>query len=713
MSKQKACILVMAVFTVLAATAVSLPAESRSLNLIVITIDTLRADHVGAYGYKDIETPHIDGLAQEGVVFFKAFTPAPLTLPAHCTLFTGKLPLAHMVRDNGFRVPKSDRTLAEIAGKNGYATAAFIGAFPLDSRFGLDRGFDVYDDHYGSRVVPEMAFLERRADQVNKNAVEWISDNSHRPFFAWIHYFDPHAPYDPPSPFAEEYNRRPYDGEIAYTDHVLGKLLEALDQAGLRKNTLIILTSDHGEGLGEHGERTHGIFIYDSTMRVPLIISLPNILPQGLEIDSQVGLVDIMPTILDFLGWEAPPGLQGRSLVPMISGAEPPSQAPLYMESMAPLLGRNWASLQAIRTDEWKYIDAPIEELYDLKNDSGETINVIEEHPGQAGRLRRILNTMIEEKSSPLLEQQAGREIDADTKRKLSSLGYIRGGGAHKTSEEKPDPKTMITLNNLFNDAVKASESGHPEKANDLFEKILRQQPDFVIGYEYAAHNLHSMGRIQEAIRLLEKAVEEDFATGAILSRLGIYYQEAGRLEESLRVLNKALTINPHDAEAHNHLGVSLYQSGRIEDAVSAFQKALSLDKSYAMAMNNLANCHLALKRIDQAMVEYEKAIEVDERLASAHNGLAVVFYRKGRAGEALKFWEKSVELDPSQAEPFYNLGRVHLQQGDKKKALRFLELYLQKAGSQPHLDDIEEVKEVVERLKKELKNDLRLNNLI
>ena len=310
----------------------------------------------------------------------------------------------------------------------------------------------------------------------------------------------------------------------------------------------------------------------------------------------------------------------------------------------------------------------------------------------------------MQEKSSQLSEQAVNSGIDPETKRKLLSLGYIRAGGPPDTSGEKPDPKTMIGLDKLFNEAMNASEAGRFEMAKNLFEKVLRRQPDFVVGYEYAAHNLHSMGRIPEAIQLLETAVREDTATAPLLSRLGLYYQENGEIDESLKVLGKALAINPHDAEAYNYLGISLYRSGRIEEAVEAFHQSLSLDKSYAMAMNNLANCYLALERIDKAVEGYEKAIMVDGSLASAHNGLAVAYYRQGKVEKALSAWEKSIELEPSQTEPLYNLGRVHLRRGDKRKALRFFELFLKYATAPSPHEDFEEVKGVVERLKKELK---------
>jgi arylsulfatase A-like enzyme/Flp pilus assembly protein TadD len=675
-------------------------------NLLVITIDTLRADHVGAYGYQAARTPHLDQLAADGVLFSRAFSHVPLTLPSHLTLFTGQLPAVHGVRDNGRRFVSGVRTLAEIARDKGYSTAAFVGAFPLDSRFGLDCGFQTYDDLYGEgTAVRDMTFIERRAEDVNRKAEDWIRANGRNPFFVWVHYYDPHAPYDPPSPFAEEFAGREYDGEIAYTDFYVGKLLETLEKAGLRGNTLIVLASDHGEGLGEHKEKTHGIFIYDSTLHVPLIISYPKALPRGRVITAPVGLQDVLPTVLDLMGWPEENGLPGCSLVPAMArpkAARPDPDRAFYIESLAPLLGRNWAPLRGIRTSDWKYIDAPIAELYDLAADPGETVNVLDKHADVGRRLRGELEAMIKTQSAAVSDAPAAR-VDEETRRKLMSLGYLSGGAVESKSPH-PDPKTMIEFDNLFSDAINASESGLLEKADALYQEILRLQPEFIIGYEYAAYNFHKMGRGEDAVRLLEGAVARGIANDSLLARLGMYYQEAGRLDESVRTLEKALVLNGNSAETFNYLGVSLFKSGRFDEAIEAFKKSIGLDKDYAQAMNNLGNCFLALKRYKEAAEEYKAAIASDDGLASAYNGLAGAYYRQGLVDEAVKAWEKSLDIDPHRAEALYNLGRAYLRLGRKQDALRLFELFVRYAPPRESAKDIEEVKGVIERLKRELR---------
>ncbi|MFC2141309.1 sulfatase-like hydrolase/transferase [Acidobacteriota bacterium] len=680
-------------------------AQPEELNLLIITIDTLRADHLGAYGYEAIKTPHIDALAKEGVLFSRAYSHVPLTLPSHCSLFTGNLPLVHGVRDNGFRLPGAAKTLAQTAKERGYATAAFVGAFPLDSRFGLDRGFDVYDDLYGSRnQVRDLAFVERRAEEVNRKAVTWIAEHSTSRFFVWIHYFDPHAPYEPPPPFSQEYEGSAYDGEIAYTDSVIGDLMRALDRSSLRDKTLIVFTSDHGEGLGEHKENTHGIFVYDSTLWVPLILSSPKYLPKARVIADQVGIIDIMPTVLDIMGWAADPDIQGRSLTPLLTESGILPREAVYFESLAPMLSRNWAPLQGIRTEEWKYILAPLPELYDIVKDPGELSNLVKMHSAIARQLQDQLQDITGESSPPIVtEKSLETSVDRETRRKLLSLGYITGG-SQQHSDVGADPKTMIELDNKFNDGLIASETGELARARTLFEEVLAKQPDFMIGYEYASYNLYKMGLTGEAVRLLESALAKDLFNEAILARLGLYYQETGRIEDSIRTLEKAVSLDSNYAEAYNYLGVSLFKSGRVEEAIDSFQKSISLDRNYAMAMNNLGNCYLGLERYSSAAEEYKRAIAIDGLLASSHNGLASAYYRQGRVEDALQIWGQSLKIDEKQTDTLYNLGRVQLRLGRKREALRCFELFIKYASPQQYGQDIDEVKGVIARLKEELR---------
>jgi len=682
-------------------------APPAKLSLLVVTIDTLRADHVGVYGDRGARTPALDGLARRGVRFERAFSHVPLTLPSHCTLFTGLLPASHGVRDNGLRLGPGPATLAETARARGYATAAVVGAFPLDSRFGLARGFDLYDDLYGSRnKARDLAFVERRGGDVSERAGRWIRSRGREPFFLWAHYFDPHAPYDPPPPYDRDFAGREYDGEIAYADACLGRLLAALDEAGRTADTLIVVTADHGEGLGDHQEKTHGIFVYDATLRVPLIFAGPGIRPAGRAVGAQAGLVDVLPTVLELLGWPAPKGLAGRSLVPLLTrpdAGRTEAERAIYVESMSPLLGRNWAPLRGLRTPSWKYVDAPAPELYDIAADPGETRNLLDERPEAAGRLRRDLETEVRRQAEGPAGQAPGPGPGREAREKLRALGYVVGGAA-AAGGPRPDPKTMIGLDNLFNEAANASAAGRLEEAEAIYKDLLRREPGDIVVYDHAAYNLTKMNKGDEAIRLLQDAVGRGLVNGQILAHLGLCLQEAGRLEESIRVLERALALDPDDAEAANDLGVSLYKSGRIEEAAAAFRRSLALDPHDAMAANNLANALLALKRYDEAAAQYGSAIALDGDLASARNGLAAVLYRQGRIDEAVKSWEKALELDPGLANALYNLGRAYLRMGRKAEALGLFERYIRCASPRDEAGDIDEVRGVIEKLRKELR---------
>jgi arylsulfatase A-like enzyme/tetratricopeptide (TPR) repeat protein len=669
-----------------------------------VTIDTLRADHLGAYGYERIETPNIDRLARRGTLFARAFTPAPLTLPAHVSIMTGTYPPSNGTRNNGQRLSSRLTTLAEVLKGRGYRTGAFVGAFPLDSRFGLGRGFETYDDHYGSRnAARDLTFVERKADDVNAAALAWIGRKSAAPFFAWVHYFDPHAPYEPPSPYSAGYRGREYDGEIAYADAALGRLFARLESSGLLDNTLVVLTADHGESLGEHGEATHGIFVYDATLRVPLIFAHPDLVPAGRTISGPADLVDIAPTILGLLGIPVPSEMQGLVLAPALRSSEKTVGPDLegreiYLESQAGWLDRRWAPLLGIRSGSWKYIEAPQAELYDLRTDPGETKNVIAAHPAESKRLSGSLARIGRGAAGP----DASGALDAEARKKLRSLGYL-SGDAVPASERPPDPKTMIPVDNLFNEAVLASEAGRLEAAAGGFRDILDKNPRFVQAYEYAAYNLYKMERIEAAVALLQKAIAAGLWTPSLLSRLGLYLQESDRIDESIAVLEDAAAAAPEDTEVHNDYGVSLFRKGDVRQAIVEFEKAIALDPSQAMAFNNLGNARLALKEYDAAGAAYAKAVGLDPRLASAFNGLGAVAYRRSDANTAIRSWEKAVSIDPGLSDALYNLGRAYLRQERKKDALRVFEDFVRTAPARKYAKDIAEVKGVIEKLRKEI----------
>lgn len=682
--------------------------SAKRVNLLVITVDTLRADHVGIYGGQ-VETPIMDRLGKQGVIFTHAYSHVPLTLPSHCSLFTGMIPPVHGVRDNGYRLPDKIKTLAEIFKDRGYATAAFVGAFPLDSRFGLDRGFDVYDDNYGSRHPQrDLTFIERKAEEVNAKALGWLEKNKENNFFVWIHYFDPHAPYEPPSPFKEKYARREYDGEIAYTDQMIGYLLTKIEEWKLIDKTVIILTSDHGESLGEHEEKTHGIFIYDATLHVPLIFFSPKLLPCGRRINEVVGLSDIFPTALDLFNIPFKSNnIYGKSLKNSILKGKGEEDREIYIESIAATIDRNWAPLFGLRTKNWKFIEAPMPELYDVNEDPRELNNLYAQKPQIARQMEQKLKKLMDKNLLLSLREIKSRQIDREVQEKLRSLGYIAGSGL-SSSGPWADPKIMIEIDNLFNEAIISSEEGRTEEACYLYEMVLKKQPHFAAAYEYASYNYYKMGRLSEAIALLERALASGLETKTIKARLGLYLQEEGKIKESIELLRSALKQDPFYTEAYNYLGVSYFKAGELDLAIEAFKKALALDKDYAMAMNNLGNVYLAQQKYNEAIEQYLKAIEVDPRLGSAYNGMGVSQYKQGKIKEAIEQWKMALEVDSLHSEAAYNLGLTLLRLGQKEEALKYLELFLAIAPAIKYSQDREEIQKLVEKIRKEIKKSFQ-----
>ncbi|HEY3233156.1 MAG TPA: sulfatase, partial [Polyangiaceae bacterium] len=372
-----------------------LPPALRSRNgaapLILITVDTLRADRLECYGYTQIKTPHINRLATDGSLFSNAFAHVPLTLPSHWSILTGTYPTFHGVRHNAYAEPRRDTpSLAEALKSGGYASAAFVGSFVLDRRFGLARGFDYYFDNFSASrhegVSP--ADVERRGDEVVKAFAGWLAHQTHSRFFAWIHLFDPHAPYDPPEPFRSLYSGPPYDGEVAFIDRLVGEIVSLLQSK--YPNATIIFTADHGEALGEHGEETHGLFLYDASLHVPLIVKTGGT-RKGSVIDSQVRSIDIAPTLLALAGLQRPGSMQGTNLVPLLRGGRSKAPSSSYSETYYPTYGFGWSELRSVRTEQFKYIDAPRPELYDLASDPKESRNLVASNGAAAARMKDLL----------------------------------------------------------------------------------------------------------------------------------------------------------------------------------------------------------------------------------------------------------------------------------------------------------------------------------
>lgn len=676
------------------------------LNVLLITVDTLRADYLGCYGNRKVETPGLDTLARKGILFKRAFAHNVVTLPSHTNIMTGTYPVFHGVRDDiGFRLEEGFDTLAEILKKEGYETAAFIGAFVLDSRFGLDQGFDLYDDFYGGgKGMYEFSMVERQAEEVVSPALEWLRSHQESRWFCWVHLFDPHIPYRPPQPFSDKYKGDPYAGEVAYADHWIGKLIDYIKDKDLEKMTLIVVTADHGESLGEHKERTHGIFAYNSTLHIPLIFSQPRIFSKPKTIQHRVRHIDILPTILEILKIKVPHNVQGRSLLGLVKEPKKWREDDSYFEALTAHLNSNWAPLQGLLSGSFKYIDLPIREIYDERSDLEEKNNLAEARESLVRKLDGKLNDLLDKYSQVSSPNERRRSEDLETLRKLESLGYVAGGSLkvrQREYTEKDDPKRLIGLHNRMLDAIDGYyDEGKAEEAISIFNEILRQRPSFSRVYSHLAYVYHQQGQIVEAIETLEKALSHGIEYGSLQYKLGIYYQEAKRYKESSEILETLVERFPENLDAYNYLGVSYWRMGNPEKAVETFKKLLARDGSHASAHNNLGSVYLSQERYDLAMAQFKLALQYAPRMAAAHNGLGVACASQKDDDKALYHWQRAVELDIHQYDALYNLSILLVKKGKPEKALRYINLFIENAPAKQYKKDVERMKELRARIK-------------
>lgn len=678
---------------------------SHPLNVLLITIDTLRADYLSCYESKTVKTPEIDKLAKDGILFQYAFAHNVVTLPSHINILTGTYPLYHGVRDNsGFRLDGEAVTLAEVLKQGKYKTGAFVGAFPLDDRFGLNQGFDLYDDFYGdTSAQTDFSFVERRAEDVVEPAVKWINANKENRWFCWVHLFDAHAPYNPPQSFKDQYPTDFYAGEVAYADFALGQLFKFLEKSEIAKNTLVVITADHGEGLGDHKERTHGVFTYNSTLHIPLIFYQPEVFPKPEVISQRVRHIDIMPTILDILKIKVPKEVQGRSLIPIIKDPSKRSVDDSYFEALTPQLNRNWAPLQGLLSEQFKYIELPIEELYDEKSDYQEENNMAEEERLTVERLKLKLKNLISDYSSEESRGIKRVKEDSETLEKLRALGYA-GSPARESLKKvytrEDDPKQLIDLDNMSHEAIYAYLEGNPGKAIEIFTDVIDRRPDMAITYSQLSFVYREVGQMEKAIETLEKGVALSLNNQELMAKLGIYLQETGQIKRSLKVLQAVVDENPNQAEALNYLGISYWRSGNYDKAIETFRELIHLDSGYASAYNNLGSVYLSQKQYDLAADQFKKAMKYDPRLAGPYNGLGVIYAAKGDNLAAVENWKKAVELDSKQYDALYNLGILLTKMNRFEEAIKYLEQFVDTAPDYRYAADIEKMKQLIIRIK-------------
>ena len=623
----------------------------RGCNVLLITIDTLRSDRVGAFGGPANLTPTLDRLAAEGITMQRTYAQAPLTLVSHTSILTGVLPPVHGVRTNGlFRLGPRLPTLATILKSSGYRTGAFVGAFVLDARYGLSRGFDVYDDRYGERHEGDPAEgAERRADEVIKPALDWIlqpSAISNQPFFAWIHLYDPHEPYRAPEPYASRY--APYDAEVAYTDAAVGHLLDGLRANGQLDRTLVVVAADHGESLGEHGEATHGVFVYDVTMRVPWILWAGPRLRHAAN-DSLVRLVDLMPTVLDLTGVAPPDGLDGRSIVPVVDGVESTPRT-AYLEAMDASLTRNWAPLTGIVSGRDKLIDVPIPELYDLADDPHEASNVYARDGERARTLEALLRGTIDAARQRARGTSAERVAPGeDARKRLQALGYVGSSAdaAQRRYTEADDPKRLIEASNALNAAVKTFNGGGRAQAIASVRGIIHEHPDFSTAYGELGSMLRQSGDLPGAVDALETIAKRGIADQRVLVVLAGYLMQQGNLQRAGDVAAAVVAAHPDFADGWNSLGVVEMRRGNRDAAQRAFRRVLELDPTSATAYANLGANDLAGRDLPAAIDDLTQAVALDAGDFDALYNLAMALDAAGRRADALPLMERFVKEAP------------------------------------------------------------------
>jgi choline-sulfatase len=637
-------------------------------HILLITLDTTRADHIGAYGYTLARTPQLDRLAAEGVLFERAVAAAPITLPAHASVLTARYPFSHGVRNNGtFSLSASMPTLATALHAAGYRTAAFVSAFVLDRRFGLARGFDRYDDHMETGA-PATAELERRGDRSALAAGAWLAEHARErgPFFLWLHLYDPHDPYDPPPPFRDAFADRPYDGEIAFDDDVVRSLVDRLDRADVLASTIVAVIGDHGESLGDHGEVTHSMFVYESALRVPMILRWPGRLRAGTRVRALVRGIDLAPTLLDLAGLPSLDGAQGQSLVPLVrAGTAGPASA--YGETYFPLFYMDWAPLKSIQDDRWKFIDAPMPELYDLAADPREQTNLAAREPARVAALGRALASLAGGTGA-----MTPRGIDRETAEKLAALGYVGGtpsAPVEPTSAGKADPKTMIGVFNRLRRANAAVHGGHPADGAAIARDVIATDPRNAFATIILANAEMAQGRYGEAIGHYRAYVALVPTSADAHHRMAICYARLGNSAAALGEEEAALAIDPRDAEAHDLRGGLLAGSGRQDEAIRELRTAVEIEPANAPFRVGLARLLIAARRLDEAETELRRAFELQPQSADLHGASAALLVARQRPDAAVVEFVRALQLAPEHDDVRLDFARTLDQLGRRAEA--------------------------------------------
>jgi arylsulfatase A-like enzyme/Flp pilus assembly protein TadD len=631
--------------------AASAPSTSaKPPNIILITLDTTRADRVGFLGSQRGLTPNLDVLAKQSVVFTRAYAQVPLTTPSHAVLLTGSYPQYNHVDDLAEPLRPEFPYLPDLLHHNGYHTAAFVGSIVLDPESGaapgFDRGFDVYDANFHNSKPGEDRYqsLERRAEDVANHAMGWLSHHQETPFFMWLHFYDPHEPYDPPEPFKTHYASEPYDGEIAYTDSVVGSVLEVLQRHGLYQNTVIAVAADHGEAFGEHGEKSHGIFLYDETIHVPLLLKLPGEKLAGERVEARVALADVAPSLLQTARIPIPSTMQGQSLLPLMNAPKSAGgreskvpDRPIYSETDYAHRAFGWSELRSWRAQKYLYVQAPKRELYDQSSDPDALKNLATTAKAVADTLDGQLSTFRKKTSGAAVEPA---EIDPAREEKLRALGYLGSDSGSSNSSEKAliDPKDKIAF------------------ANKLHQSLFDLEAD---RYEAALAGLHD----------LTEQYSSDVGTAYVEFGRALIHRE--EYQEAIPFLRTAVEKMPDSSTAHYGLGLALAKTGQWEAALPEMQAAVEHKPTSAQLHYYLALVHTRLKQVPEASTQYEKALELDPDHFQANLRYGRLLFLEGHPEAALPKLSRAAKVDPNSAEAHAFLADAYQQLGQAENASR------------------------------------------
>jgi arylsulfatase A-like enzyme/Flp pilus assembly protein TadD len=651
-----------------------LPGLNRRPNLLLISIDTLRADRLGSYGHAGAETPALDALAARGWRFTQATTVTPLTLPAHASLLTGTFPPYHGVRDNGgFYLDEKHLTLAETLRDRGYRTGGFVGAFVLDSRWGLDQGFERYFDDFDLSKYDMSVGLDaaqRPGNEVVGRAIEWLAETEGAPFFAWVHLYDPHTPYAAPPAVRNRFPRTmsgAYDAEVAATDAQVARLLGSLEASGRLDETLVVVVADHGESLGDHAELTHGFFVYDATIQVPLIVAGPRVSRH--VVDSQVRIVDVMPTVLDLLDVAIPPPVQGASLVPLTRGE--PLDLLAYAESWYPRYHYGWAELTSVRDGRFKFIRAPRRELYDTIADPRESRDLSEENPRLADSLERALGE-ITARVAAGGAPAAPATVDPDVEERLRALGYVGSSVTPRNLDDRPrgDPKDKIGLYSLLKQAATDSAAGRLDEAIAKVGRALEADPEIVEGHVMLGNMRAKSGRREDAIAAYRQALALDPDHEGAAFSLALAYRESGRPADAEAGFERVLALNPRNTKARFQLAGLWMERRTFDRAERILEDALALDVERAAFLVKLAECHMETGRFDEAERTLLSALAAKPDQPLARYDLGLVYERRGALAEAVKAYQGELEVSPRMYQAHFNLGKLLARTGRPAEAL-------------------------------------------